>query len=115
MLVYNYHPTHGYYIDSEDAPPSPEEPGIWLIPPNSTTEEPPETKDNEVAFWLGNGWVIKEVPPQKIEKICPLLRQPCIKELCEWFVPTYDEPTVKSTAKSSESTGKCSVLLLLPT
>lgn len=106
MLVYNYHPTYRYYIGEEEAPPSPEEPGIWLIPPNSTTEKPPETKENERAVWAGVKWEIQELSPRKVEKVCPLLRQPCIKNLCEWFVPT-PQPLPQD---SGEKTGKCAVL-----
>ena len=106
MLVYNYHPTLGYYVSAEEAFPSPEEPGVWLMPPHSTTEEPPETKENERAVWSGVKWEILELPPRKVEKICPLLRRPCIENLCEWFVLTPQPPS----KDIEEKTGKCAVL-----
>ena len=106
MLVYNYHPTLRYYVSAEEAFPSPEEPGVWLMPPHSTTEEPPETKENEVAIWSDIEWEVKELPPREVVKVCPLLRQPCIKDLCEWFVLT--SPLLPQN--SEEKTGKCAVL-----
>lgn len=108
MLVYNYHPTYKHYVGEEEAPPSPEEPGEWLIPAHSTTEKPPNTKKGELAVWKETRWEIKELIPRGVEKVCPLLRQPCIKDLCEWFIPL----TPIKVPENGGGEGKCSILLL---
>lgn len=40
---------------------SPLEPGVWLIPANTTEEAPPEPVGNLYPHWLGNRWELRVV------------------------------------------------------
>jgi hypothetical protein len=88
MKIYNYHPETKHFLYVEDAQQSPlEAPGIFLIPANATEIKPPSTKENELAIWQEHHWIIKKIPePPKDVKFCPLLKQPCIKSLCAWYI-----------------------------
>ncbi|MEX3929806.1 phage tail assembly chaperone [Paraburkholderia sp. BR10936] len=44
MLVYNYDPASGEYIDASEADPDPLTPGAFLIPAHATTIEPPAVR-----------------------------------------------------------------------
>lgn len=60
MILYNYNPKTGEYINSKPAKLSPLdlEMGyeVYLQPAYSTFEEPPQTGDNEVAVYKNNEW-----------------------------------------------------------
>jgi hypothetical protein len=88
MKIYNYHPDTKQFLYEEDAKQSPlDAPGIFLIPANSTEIKPPSTKNNELAIWREDHWIIKEITePPKDVKYCPLIKQPCIKSLCAWYI-----------------------------
>ncbi|MDT8717744.1 phage tail protein [Clostridium sp. 19966] len=60
MLVYNYG-SDGRYICSEEADESPLEPGVYLIPANATTIEPPEYDSQYIPIWNGETWDIKDI------------------------------------------------------
>jgi hypothetical protein len=88
MKIYNYHPETKHFLYEEDAQQSPlDAPDIFLIPANATEIEPPSTGENELAIWQEDHWIIKEIPePPKDVKFCPLIKQPCIKSLCVWYI-----------------------------
>lgn len=72
MKIYNYD-INGIYTNSSDADESPLEPGIYLIPANATTVEPPITTDNEVAIFDGQSWTKQEI----------VLNEPSAEELAQ--------------------------------
>ena len=60
MKIYHYHSEHNYFMSEDVADPSPLEPGVWLIPANATSIEPPSTNDGEVAIFDGTSWSVVE-------------------------------------------------------
>ncbi|MDP4146593.1 MAG: hypothetical protein Q8936_19310 [Bacillota bacterium] len=60
MKIYNYD-TNGIYIGCDDADESPLEPGVFLIPANATTVEPPELDSEHLAVWNGAAWGIQDI------------------------------------------------------
>lgn len=56
MLICNYDPVSGEYLSTEEADPSPLEPGRWLIPAHATTMAAPPPMAGMAAIWTGEGW-----------------------------------------------------------
>ena len=59
MLVYSYDPQTKEYIGTEEAQESPREPGVFILPANSTESEPPSTQSGKTACWNGTKWELK--------------------------------------------------------
>jgi hypothetical protein len=61
MKVYHYHSKYKYYLGNSYADESELEPGIFLIPANSTTLPPPELQTkSQVQIFNGTSWNIVE-------------------------------------------------------
>lgn len=60
ITVYNFD-TAGFYTGSSDADESPMEPGVFLMPQNSTTEKPPKAPEGKRARWTGAAWKLATV------------------------------------------------------
>jgi len=61
MIVYNYD-DDGHYAGPSNAQPNPRQSGQFLMPSNSTTEEPPAAGANNVQKWDGSSWNEVEDP-----------------------------------------------------
>lgn len=59
MLIYNYHPITGEFISFVEADESPLEPGVYLIPANSTEKIPPDQVEKQVIIFENGEWVKK--------------------------------------------------------
>lgn len=59
MKIYNYNPVTGEFLSQGLADADPLEQDNWLIPANSTTEQPPSTQPKQVAVFSGNQWDVK--------------------------------------------------------
>ena len=46
----------GLYVATIEADESPLEPGVFLLPANSTTKEPPAAKEGKIPRWNGSSW-----------------------------------------------------------
>lgn len=60
--IYNYDPNSGAFTTEAAADPSPLEQGVFLIPAFATDVAPPTTGANQVAFYSGGGWTVKNIP-----------------------------------------------------
>ena len=60
ITVYNFD-TAGFYTGSSDADESPMEPGVFLMPANSTTVKPPQAPAGKRARWNGGVWKLTVV------------------------------------------------------
>lgn len=56
MLVYHYHPSTGEFLGQGLADESPLEPGVFLIPANATSQEPPTLSPGFITVWTGSCW-----------------------------------------------------------
>ena len=56
MLVYNYHPITAEYLGPNEADESPLEPGVFLIPADATTTEPPAQQEGFVRRFTNGAW-----------------------------------------------------------
>lgn len=63
MRIHHYHPETGLYLGSSEADESPLEPGVWLIPANATTAEPPPVVPGTTRHYAAGGWEYREVAP----------------------------------------------------
>lgn len=53
----------GFYVSTDQADPSPLEPGKFLIPARAVTISPPETwPENQWPRWNGAAWVLVRKP-----------------------------------------------------
>lgn len=57
--VYGYDRTTKEYTGPQSAPESPREPGVYLIPANSTEIEPPAAGEHQAACFVDGAWEIK--------------------------------------------------------
>lgn len=55
MKAYTYN-TAGLYVAEIEADESPLEPGVYLLPANSTTKSPPAAKEGKIPRWNGSSW-----------------------------------------------------------
>lgn len=62
MKVYNYAYEDGFYYGPSEADESPLEPGVWLIPANATTIEPPPFVEGKTIHFTGGGWAYRDIP-----------------------------------------------------
>lgn len=60
MKLYNYNPVTKELVSITDARKSPLEEGVYLVPANATTVEPPETEKGTVPVWNGETWILVE-------------------------------------------------------
>lgn len=58
MIGYKYD-NDGYLIGEIYVQESPLEPGILLMPPNTSLDAPPKVEENEIQFYNGIKWIIK--------------------------------------------------------
>lgn len=60
--IYHYHPETREYLGQGDADESPLEPGVPLIPANSTLKVPPNTGDREAAVFdlTADDWIVMQ-------------------------------------------------------
>lgn len=56
ITVYAYDANTKEYLGTTQAQESPLEPGITLMPSNSTAIQPPSVEEKQVAVWNGEGW-----------------------------------------------------------
>lgn len=62
-VIYAYSPVNGRLLGEAVADPSPLEPGVWLIPANSTDKPPPATvAAGHIAFFKNQNWVVEADP-----------------------------------------------------
>lgn len=76
----------GIFIARIVADKSPLEEGVYLLPPNSTLEEPPEYPEGKIPRWNGTSWRIvtdRRAPERTAEKKLEefLAMNPDVKEL----------------------------------
>ena len=57
--VYGYDRTTKEYTGPQTAPDSPREPGVYLIPANSTEIEPLAVGEHQAACFVDGGWLLK--------------------------------------------------------
>lgn len=60
MKVYNYD-KNGEFINESIADESPLEPGVYLVPANSTTEPPPKQKEGSISIFENDSWTVKTI------------------------------------------------------
>ena len=59
MLVYNYHSETCHYLEnSEEAMESPLEPGVFLVPANATTIQPPTYEKGQIPIFQEGNWIV---------------------------------------------------------
>ena len=57
--VYGYDRNTKEYTGTQSAPDSPREPGVYLIPANSTELEPPAAGEHQAACFVDGAWLLK--------------------------------------------------------
>lgn len=77
MKIFNYAFGTGLLLGESNADESPLEPGVWLIPANATTKEPPSAQNGKTINFVNSAWVYQDIPLPEPEP--------------EPFVPTYKE------------------------
>ncbi len=77
MKIFNYAPNTGLLLSENKADESPLEVGVWLIPANATTIQPPSAQDGKTIHFINSNWVYQDIPTPEPE---PVL-----------FIPTYKE------------------------
>lgn len=65
MKVYNYD-KNGEFINESIADESPLEPGVYLIPANSTTEPPPKQEEGSISIFENDSWTVKTIRDNSI-------------------------------------------------
>ena len=60
--IYNYHPATGEFVGASYADESPLEPGVFLIPANSTEMKPPAPRAGFARIFDGEKWAYIELP-----------------------------------------------------
>jgi len=55
---YTWRADTGEYVSSHSANESPLEPGVWLVPANSTLDAPPTAGAGEIAVRAGEAWTL---------------------------------------------------------
>lgn len=56
MTVYHYDGVSREFLGTGAADVSPLEPGVYLIPANATTNQPPEPQEGYACVWTGEVW-----------------------------------------------------------
>lgn len=56
MIIYNINHNTGEFVSTGEADESPLEPGVWLIPADAVTEEPPKAGEREVPVYKDGKW-----------------------------------------------------------
>lgn len=93
MKVYHYHHSTGVFLGESLADESPLEPGVYLVPANSTNMEPPEVEAGEYVEWDGEEWAVKVMPdsePDPAGQTVPLSITPRQGELTLIEFDLYD-------------------------
>jgi len=80
MNIYHFHPDTGVYLSSGQADESPLEPGVWLLPAHSTTQQPPQPGAGEQAVWVDSAWQVQPIPeptpeptPDPVPPLVPII------------------------------------------
>lgn len=69
LKVYGFNSESGEYTGEQVAFESPVEPGVYLLPANTTGFEPPKFKKNKVRVWDGQKWEYADGPKKAASKI----------------------------------------------
>jgi hypothetical protein len=62
MNIFNFNPETKAYSGQTQANESPREPGVYLLPANATTLEPPAARDGFISVWGGSSWQVESIP-----------------------------------------------------
>lgn len=62
MNIFHFNPTTKAYLGQSPANESPREPGVYILPANSTSVEPPVARDGFVPVWGGSNWQVEPFP-----------------------------------------------------
>lgn len=68
MKIYHYNNETGVFLGEGVADPSPLEPGVWLIPAQAVTQQPPTHGEGQQAVWTGENWAVKPIPEPEPEQ-----------------------------------------------
>lgn len=60
MIAYRYNNKNGVYLGEVERQEDPMNPGVYLMPANSTDIEPPEATHPYVPIWNGDSWNLVE-------------------------------------------------------
>lgn len=63
--IYHYDQQSCFFCCTGEADPSPLENGVWLVPANATTVEPPVIPEGMAARWNGDSWSLESLPIQQ--------------------------------------------------
>jgi hypothetical protein len=64
MHIFHFNPETKAYSGQSQANESPREPGVYLLPANSTFIKPAAAPDGFVAVWGGSSWQVELLPPE---------------------------------------------------
>lgn len=62
MNIFHFNLETKAYLGQSVANESPREPGVYILPANSTFVEPPVTRDGFVLIWGGSTWQVEPIP-----------------------------------------------------
>lgn len=88
MKIFNYAPNTGLLFGESSADESPLEPGVWLIPANATTTQPPLAQAGKTIHFVNSVWVYQDIPTPESE---PTPFVPTYKEKRSAAYPPYTE------------------------
>lgn len=74
MQIYHYHPESLEYVGEGVADESPLEPGVWLIPANATSVQPPDSCEGFRRLFCGGEWLQVAIPPPPPPETAPAKR-----------------------------------------
>jgi hypothetical protein len=60
--IYHYNPISGTFLGSDMARESPLELGVFLVPANATTNEPPRCSASERPVYRDGAWTVEPIP-----------------------------------------------------
>ena len=69
MKIYHYDSSTKFFVAEGKADPDPLVQGSFLVPAFATEVEPPQLSSEQVAFWNGSQWEIKDAPKPEAPKI----------------------------------------------
>ena len=72
MEIYNYHEYTREFLSTSVADESPLEPGVYHIPANATTIQPPEHVEGKTRNFVNGNWVYVDIPQETKPEIDPL-------------------------------------------
>lgn len=63
---YRFDPTTKIFLGTVGIQESPLEPGVWLLPPDTTDVIPPAAPAGKTLIWLNNAWTLSDVDPSQL-------------------------------------------------